>query len=431
MSKFVDSEEGMPQELIPFSTKTTQVVIKDVMEIKYSPINSFESSDTINFELAAQPNLMLKKVEVVTKFKVLNYNKGTPKALTTEKISLVSSPGTALWKQVDIVLNNKYPLTNPMQQSSNYEAFFATILNEDENRDKMLFSSQGFLLDVGENKAEADAVSNIAAEERSSLIEKSKSVTLITDLHCTLFKGSKLLLPNLEFAVALTKNSPEFIIMKDVDATDTAAYVIKMEKVYLKATYIQPEDFFLPVLNARVEASPAIYEGHKTEISTFGIQSKVTKYMFNNIVRGSLPHFMVLCIQDREAIAGSYTKNPFTFKPFKSIQLYINNREYFHEPLEVSQDDTTLMMDHFYKAVGYDMKGTCLINKDNFMAHCMLPVALSRDRTVKFHHNLQEVVDFKVLIEFNAETEADQVLMVYAVYDQIIKIDSDGNIEKI
>ena len=61
----------------------------------------------------------------------------------------------------------------------------------------------------------------------------------------------------------------------------------------------------------------------------------------------------------------------------------------------------------------------------------MVPVALSRDRTVKFHHNLQEIVDFKVLIEFEGETEANQVLMVYAAYDQIIKIDAERNIVKI
>ena len=42
MSKFIDSEEGIPQELIPFSAKSTQVMIKGIQEIKYSPINSLK-----------------------------------------------------------------------------------------------------------------------------------------------------------------------------------------------------------------------------------------------------------------------------------------------------------------------------------------------------------------------------------------------------
>ena len=427
MAKFIDSNEGIPQELVPFSVKTTQVVIKDVKVVKYSPINSFESSDTINFEIPGQPNLMIKNVEVITKFKVQKEAATGLVNLNTEEVTLVSNAANAMWKQVDILLNNKHALTNPMQQSSNYESFFATILNVDQDREKMLFNNQAFLLDRGADKAKADDVKNEGAKKRSEVISKSKSVTLISDLHCTLFKGSKRLIPNLEFTISMTKNDPEFILM----SKGTSKFKLVFEKVYLKVTYIQPEAFYLPLIEERLKSSPAIYEGHRTEISTFGIQSGVTKYLFNNIVRGALPHFMVFCIQDREAISGSYGTNPFTFYPFKSIQIYLNNQEYFSEPLETSKDDDTLMLNHFYQALGYDVKGTCLINRDNFRAHFMVPVALSRDRTVKFHHNLQEIVDFKVLIEFEGETKANQVLMVYAAYDQIIKIDAERNVIKI
>ena len=427
MAKFIDSNEGIPQELVPFSVKTTQVVIKDVKVVKYSPINSFESSDTINFEIPGQPNLMIKNVEVITKFKVQKEAATGLVNLNTEEVTLVSNAANAMWKQVDILLNNKHALTNPMQQSSNYESFFATILNVDQDRENMLFNNQAFLLDKGADKAKADDVKNEGAKKRSEVISKSKSVTLISDLHCTLFKGSKRLIPNLEFTISMTKNDPEFILM----SKGTSKFKLVFEKVYLKVTYIQPEAFYLPLIEERLKSSPAIYEGHRTEISTFGIQSGVTKYLFNNIVRGALPHFMVFCIQDREAISGSYGTNPFTFYPFKSIQIYLNTQEYFSEPLETSKDDDTLMLNHFYQALGYDVKGTCLINRDNFRAHFMVPVALSRDRTVKFHHNLQEIVDFKVLIEFEGETKANQVLMVYAAYDQIIKIDAERNVIKI
>ena len=428
MSKFIDSDEGIPQELVPFSVKSTQVVIKDVKEVRYLPINSFDTSDTINFEIPPQPNLMIKKVEVVSKFKVLKETAtGTTNLADDEQVTLVSNPAHALWKQVDILLNNKYPLTNPMQQSSNYESFFATVLNADQDREDMLYNNQGFLLDKGADKAKADDIKNDGAKKRAELISKSKSVTLISDLYCTLFKGSKRLIPNLEFTVSLTKNNPEFVLM----TPGTKKFRIKFERVYLKVTYIQPEPFYLPLLEERMRTSPAIYEGHKTEISTFGIQNGVTKYLFNNIVRGALPHFMVFCIQDRTAISGSYGTNPYTFHPFKSIQIYVNNQEYFAEPLEASSEDDTLMLNHFYESLGYDVKGTCLINRENFRAHFMVPVALSRDRTVKFHHNLQEIVDFKVLIEFEDETTADQVLMVYSAYNQIIKIDGERNVIRI
>ena len=423
MSKFIDSDEGIPQELVPFSAKTTQVMIKSVREVKYSPINSFATSDTANFEIPAQHNLLLKSIDIVTKFKI---EKATAVTTSDPSLTLVSNAANALWKQVDIIVNNKHQLSNPMQQSSNYEAFFSTILNVDQEREEVLFSDQGFVLDKGGDKTTADLITNSNARKRAKLIEKGKSVTFISPLNCSLLKNSKLLIPGLEFGISLTKNDPEFLLM-----ADSGDYTIVIERVYLNVTYVEPEDVYLSLLESRLEKGPAIYDGHRSEISTFGIQSSVTKYRFNNIVRGNLPHFMVICIQDRAAMSGSYSKNPYTFYPFKSIQVYLNNREYFSDPLECTQDDNTLMMNHFYKALGYDVKGTCLINRDNFRAHFMVPIALSRDRTIKFHHNLQETVDFTVEIEFEEPTGDNRVLMVYSVYDQLIKIDKNRNIEKI
>jgi hypothetical protein len=355
---------------------------------------------------------MIKNIEIVTKFNI--DGEGV--------VTLVSNPANALWKQVDILLNNKYQLSNPMQQSSNYETFFSTVLNVDQEREDVIFNNQGFLLDVGKNKTEADKIDNKNALKRGTLI-KGKSVTMISDLNCSLLRSSKLLIPGLEFNISLTKNSPQFLLMSKANK-----FEIVIEKVYLNVTYVEPEDLFLRSLEDKLTKTPAIYDGHRTEISTFGIQSGVTKYQFNNIYRGLLPSFTVLCVQDREAINGDYGKNPYTFHEFKSVQVYINNRAYFPDPLESSADNT-IMLNHFYKALGYDLKGTCLINRDNFRAHFMIPIVLARDRTTKFHHNLQEIADFKVDIEFNAAIAENQVLMVYSVFDQIIKIDKKRNVE--
>jgi len=421
MSKFTDSEEAIPQELLLFSAKPTQVMIKDVHEVKYLPINSFENSDTVNFEIPAQRNLMIKNVEIVTQFQI---RKGDGSALKDDPVSLVANPANALWKQVDIVVNNKYQLSNPMQQSSTYETFFSTILNVDQERQEVIFSNQGFLLDEGSTKEKADEPTNASAVRRSELIQNSKTVTMISDLNCNLLKTSNLLVTGLEFNVSLTKNKTDFLLLGGKED----GYSILVKKIYLKVTYVQPEEYYLGILEEELLKTPAIYDGHRAEISFFGITTGVSDYQFNNIFRGALPNFMVLCVQDRGAISGDLDKNPFTFYPFKSIQVYMNNREYFPEPLASSEEDNTLMMNHFYKALGYDIKGTCLINRDNFRAHFMIPIALARDRTVKFHHNLQEVVDFKVDIVFEGLSKDNLVLMVYSVYDQLIKIDHERKI---
>jgi len=59
----------------------------------------------------------------------------------------------------------------------------------------------------------------------------------------------------------------------------------------------------------------------------------------------------------------------------------------------------------------------------------MVPVVLSPDRTINLHHNLQEIVDFKVLINFNGAATNDQVLIVYSSTEKLIEIDVDRNVE--
>ena len=431
MSKFITSEEAMPSELLLWSTRSTQTGIRDVKQIDYQPINSFANSDTISFEIPGQPNLMLKKVEIISKLKITK--KGGDDLTSTDEVSVVSNFGHSLWKLVDVTLNSRVSIMSPMHNSYNLEAFFDTILNEDPDREDKLFREQCFLLDDASNKEDSESVvfsgastKNPNATKRSKKIAKSKKLTLITDLNCSLFKQNKALVPNLDISISLTKNDPKYFLLH----SEKSEYSWEAQKVFLRVTYTQPQEFLLNIINDRLKRDPAIYECNKSEISTFAIPTGVTSCSFNNIFRGNLPHFVIFGVQDREAISGKSTKNPFTFHTFKSVQLFINNREYFTEPLQ-SDDDNCLMFNQLYKAAGYSTKGACLINPTNFKTHFMLAVALSRDRTVKFHHNIQEVVDFKSVITFDKETSSNQVLVIYAVYDRLIKIYSDRSIEVI
>ena len=432
MSKFVSSEEAIPSELMLWSTRSTQTGVKDIKQVDYYPINSFANSDTINFDIPGQPNLMLKKVEIVSKVNVTN--KDGSNLTATDQVSIVSNFGHSLWKLVDVTLNSRVSIMSPMHQSYNLEAFFDTIVNEDPDRVDKLFRDQCFLLDDATSKEDSESVifsgdniKNPSAATRAKRISTSKDLTIITDLHCSLFKQRKVLPTNLDIAISLTKNDSSYVLLH----ADDEDYIWNIEKVFLRVTYVQPQDFLLNIIEDRLRTSPAIYECNKSEISTFAIPTGITSYVFNNIFRGSMPHFIIFAIQDRDAIAGQSSKNPFTFHPFKAVQLYVNNREYFPEPLEGGRDDFTLMFNHLYKATGYDVKGSCLISPQNFLPHYMLATALSRDRTVKFHHNIQDTADFKANITFDKATGSNLILVVYSVHDRIIRIDSDRNVELI
>ena len=425
MFKFEASNAMIPAELRPWEVLQTQTPIKSVKKIDYHPINSLSSSDTVNFDLPSLSNFMLKNIQIVTQ--VVVEKDGV--APVNEECFFVSNPSNALWKHVELTLNNRNSIMNPMAQSYNLEAFFETIFNEGEDRRDKLFADQGFLLDDSKSKSDSESLSflkeSVSADKRSKKM-RTYPVTFINDFNCSLIRQGKLLPTNLPMAIALTKNKSSYLLIQGKND-----FEVKIKQVFLRVTYVEPQPSFLIAFNNMLAKKMAIYECSMGEISTFSVPPGNTRHTFTNLFTGKLPHFMVFAIQDREAIAGNSSKNPFTFHPFKSIQLFVNNKEYFPELLEcdIENDDFTLMFNQFNEALGYDKRGNCLINSENFKSHFMVPVALSSDHTINLHHNLQEVVDFKVLINFDGPTPADQVLMIYSSVEKLIQIDLDRNIE--
>ena len=426
MYKFEGSNTMIPSELRPWEMLQTQTPIKNIKKIDYHPINSLTSSDTINFELPALSNFMLKNIQVVAEVHVDNNGTAPAKA----ECFFVSNPAHSLWKHVEVTLNNRISIMNPMQQSYNLESFFETIFNEDNDRMAKLLAEQGFLLDDTKNKNDSEDLAKLVTSNsavlRSKKMVANRKITFISDLNCSLTRQGKLLPTNFPMTITLTKNDSSYPLIQG--ATE---FELKIKQVFLRVTYVEPRPSFLSAFTQLLSKKKAVYECSMGEISTFSIPTGNTRHMFTNLFTGKIPHFMAFAIQDREAISGAKGKNPFTFHPFKSIQLFINNNEYFPELLEcdVENDDYTLMLNQFNEALGYDKRGSCLINSDNFKTHFMIPVALSQDRTINLHHNLQEIVDFKVLINFAAPTPDDQVLLIYSSSDRLIQIDLDRNVE--
>ena len=425
MYKFEASNAMIPAELRPWEILQTQTPIKAVRKVDYHPINSLSSSDTINFELPSLSNFMLKNVQVITKIQVQKIEGKEEKFPEKGECFLLSNPAYSLWKHVEVTLNNRIALMNPMAQSYNLETFFETLFNENDDRNDKLFVEQGFLLANTADKASSESLEilKLSSAKKRSL---DKPITFIADLNCSLIKQGKLLPTNLPMSISLTQNKSDYSLIHG-----EGDFELQIKTVFLRATYVEPTESYLSAFNTLLEKKKAIYECGMGEISTFSIPTGSTKHVFTNLFTGKLPHFMVFAIQDRTALTGNPLKNPYTFHPFKSMQIFVNNQEYFPELLEcdIENNDFTLMLNHFNEALGYDKRGSCLINSKNFKSHFMVPVVLSADRTINLHYNLQEVLDFKVLINFDGPAPNDQVLLIYSSAEKLVTIDSERNVE--
>ena len=103
--------EAMPSNLHLWGSLPTQTAIQEVKKIDFYPVNSIDSSDTIDFVIPKIPKLMLDRVEVLAKIRVLQTDGANPAA--NNDVSTVSDLSGALWRNVDVSIGGQWRKSHP------------------------------------------------------------------------------------------------------------------------------------------------------------------------------------------------------------------------------------------------------------------------------------------------------------------------------
>ena len=279
--------------------------------------------------------------------------------------------------------------------------------------------------------------SNTAASERSSFINSGKSVTVNSKLQCPLFNTSKCLPHNMKIRISLTKNTDEFLLL-----TNEVGYSVFIEECYLFATYVSPHDAFLEQIDHRLKLEPAPYFISKPELIIKPITSAGRIIRITDVFHEKIPAHAFFCLQKSKDFEGSFKTNPYTFIPFKKFQFYIDGTPYFKDELEVETINNlgskgyeykgfASYLRQLYKTIGIDLKGDCLINSKNFILNFMVGMSFGADRSniSENHLNLQKEASTSLEIDMGINTiPEDMILIIYALYDRQIQIDSERKI---
>ncbi|MCP4489751.1 MAG: hypothetical protein GY820_20910, partial [Gammaproteobacteria bacterium] len=236
-------------------------------------------------------------------------------------------------------------------------------------------------MDEGATKAESEPIriyldevggarpppANKSALTRNKMIKQGQSVTLISDLNCSLFKTGKLLPSNMDVRVSLTKNYDGYVLLEAA----TGTHKIKFDKCYLRVTMQQPTDLCLNLMEEKLLKNPAVYQAEEGKVSFHSIPAGNELVTINNLFpQGNLPIMFTFGVQDRSAFGNARNKNPYTFHPMKKVQVYVDGKPYFPSALEGS----TMHFDSFYQTIGYKTTGECMINPSNYAVHPLLAV---------------------------------------------------------
>ncbi|KAL5259994.1 hypothetical protein ACHWQZ_G010194 [Mnemiopsis leidyi] len=277
---------------------------------------------------------------------------------------------------------------------------------------------------------------NPAASKRSTLFNKGKSVTLSSKFHCPLLNTTKCLPTNMNLRMSLTKNTDDFLLLCNADA----GYSLMIEDCYLKVTYYRVRDEILELIEERLRKDPIPYFISRPEIIVRPVTQSSRIVRINDIFADSiLPPYAFFMLQRSRDFEGHKPSNPFIMVPYKKFQFYRDGVPIFADPLEVSTirkigdndyqfTDFGEYLRQLYHTLGKDTQGSCLINESNFHLNFMTAVSFGADRSSinDRHLNLQEKASTSVEIDLGTETfPEDLILIVYAVFDRQIQIDSN------
>ena len=443
MMKFKESHGSIMSELLLWQKMPTQTVVKDTYEIKVHPTASSYDEGLLNFEIPPQQRAMMNNIEIVTSFKV---KKGNANLGEDDQCTIVNSIAGSMWSLVDVVFGDRVNLTQSMRNSYAYQSFFNHVLNSDKNREDYLFRTQCFCMDTGVDKADSESlvykgentVTNIGGAKRAERIANSKTVTVSSRLQCPLFSTSKALPPNIKVRLSLTKNDDKFLLMTDGDD-----YRVILETVHLNVTYIQPEEMVLSMIEERLAKEAAPYFVPKNEIIIKPISQSGRIVRINDLFPSKIPRHAFFCIQRSSCFEGTRSSNPYTFIPFGKLEIYIDGKPYFNDgSLEVTYrsidgkkvyDEDGVLLKQLYKTTGRENRGHGLIDSSNIQQNYIAADSLSGDRSscTAPYLSPQSRASTQLLIDFGYDINVseDMILIIYAQYDRIIKINSERELE--
>ena len=434
MTKYIKSMEALPSSLHIWDPTPTQTAIEETRVVEIYPTSSIESSDTISFIIPAMEKYMLDKVDIITELRVLTAGGENP--AQNNNVSTAPHVGASLWRNVNVTIGN-VAMAQSFDNSYGMFKFWDTVLHNRSGSHPILVEKEGLLLDWVHTKAASENLVYFPADEtkpvnpnghvRAERIQQGRELSIISPFDISIFNQDKLLPPNLEIRVGLTKNPPEFILMAAANNTDK----VKLDKVALRCTFQRPSQVVLSIIEERLASENAIYHADRKIMSLHPITAGSTETIIDNIFSGVLPYYAIIGVQDRSALGRNRTKNPFTLHPMKSVQLFTNGREHFPVPVEKSQHSQALMYNTFLEQSGFMNQGDTLLSH-YYGAYPAMAFDLTQDASQnQLSLNLVKSGTARLVIGFENAAPADQVLMVLAWYEQIVEVSGDREVHLI
>ena len=416
---FSEEPENIHVEKVQWSDiKTTTVLGNDIQGLQFTIP---KASDRKMIDLNRTQLMLDIKFEKVA-------------ADDTKKFAPVNNTLHSLFENCVISMNGE--VVYDSNKNYHYSAYILDLLDRSQDQKEGLLTAQLWYPDTG---AQFDTLSgtNKGFEKRQKKTLLDLDIPMIGRLHSELFNQERYMISDVEIGVELTLAKDTFYIMSSHEGT--GKYRLKISQARLSVPYVQVAAKTVEDIEKALETTPVSYPIQRVHTKTIPIGTTSADLTID-ISKGRLPKRVIMGLVEDTAKVGAYTKNPYMFSQrvagiyeLTKLELNVDSMPYGKKGFTKNFGGNIAhsLFTNLYESLNYIQDGTNapILNVYDYVnGYFLIPFNLnpgctSDPGTYKKEGTVSVDITFQ-----KAPTKALS-LVVMTIYDQVIRIDKDRNVQ--
>lgn len=465
MSIYEDSDECSLSTLEFFDTLPTQTAVEKAYDVEFLPMSTVRDGGVVEFFVpaSAEDYIDLKNTKILIKARIL---KNDSTACTDEVVAPVNNFLQSMWSNIELLINERL-----VTHSNNVHGYVSTISHlihdsdeslSSERKMQLIFKDTAGQMDVRDARypnianwipgyswryrqvdaaAEAnpppapyvqvpadEVAGNSGLHQRFNITRSSKVFEMFGGIRLDLFEQLKCLPNGINMKLRMHPQKRAFCLMSN----DNHFYKIDLISASLIVRKIKPSPGVLLGHADAMKLKPAQYPILRKECKSFAIPQGLSSFKQDNIFLGQLPKRIVLGMVDGDAFSGTYEKNPYNFKHFNVnlVQVYADGEPVRTRPFRPDMENLCCI--ESYCSLLPDKldgdKGSIIKQEDWPRGYSLFAFNLTPDVDCDDHSSLIKHGNLRIEIQFNTALARSIQLLVYAEFDNVLKIDADRQV---
>lgn len=292
-------------ELALFQQEPKERSIQAIKWINFRPTSQVSNTSAIEFNIPGTSSdyIHLPKSWLKIQCRILRTD-GTP-VDNTDDVALVNLSMHSLFRQVDVLLNQK-PINSNVGLNYPYKSMIDTLVNYSHDVKDSQLQSEGYFKDTAFFMD--DTQSNAGHVQRKNLT-KHGIVDFQSVLHVDLAQTNRSLLNGIQVQVKLFQHDDAFRLL----SANGARYGVEIVDAVFKVCHIQLKPSVLVAQDELLQKRDAQYPVWQSNIKTWSVPQGSFSFSVDDIFHNEVPARLYLAVTSSAGYTGDFSRNPFNF----------------------------------------------------------------------------------------------------------------------